>query len=48
MSVTKYTQNWFTDEDPFDELRKRTKRAERRDWKKQVQEELDEMEDENE
>jgi hypothetical protein len=48
VSVTKYQRTWIDDEDPFESVKQKNRRAQERDWKQQVQEELDEMEDEDE
>lgn len=38
----RYSPQW-SDEDFIPEMKRRAKRAEERDWKKQVEEELEEM-----
>ncbi|HEY6021917.1 MAG TPA: hypothetical protein VIY48_19235 [Candidatus Paceibacterota bacterium] len=44
MSVTKYEYGWWSDEDFFYDIKRKTKRADERAWKHQVQEEIDDME----
>lgn len=48
MSVTKYQYYWWSDEDPFETTKQKNKRADERAWKRQVEEEIEEMETEDE
>lgn len=49
MSVMNYKIGpWWPDEDPFDSVKREAKRKEERQWRKEVQQELEEMEQGNE